>query len=307
MIALRWLGLATLSAALVSLAIGCGDDTGTGGTGAEGGQGGVPSEGGASCEDKGGQCLAVPEGFKGPIELHDDGIATCTNPAFEGGYEEGTITAADAECGCACQPSGCTWAGVAFGTTDCTGEPTSVTIDDGCVPLPAGGPFSSVTVTVSDAGTCENDAAPATIPPVAFDPKVDGCNVNLDLCDVGVLCFPESVKTYCIYSTTETACPAGFDESHHVYQPDDLTDTRDCSCTCTGDPTCDPATTLFSDDACATSNGTADDNCSNNDTQSAITALQVDDPIGSCGAPETEVAGGVTVTGPGVLVCCLSQ
>lgn len=299
---------------LIATLIGCGDDETTpAGGGGTGGSGGGGAEGGASCEDLGGRCLALPDGFEGPIELHDNGIATCTNPAFQGGYEGDPFVAPDATCGCACgaPDAACELEAVAHDDVDCdiTGSISDVTLPSGvCTAVENGAdPTLGLVMTATPSGACISDEAPATRPAVAFEPKVDGCNVNLDTCDGVVSCFPDSVKTYCIFSETETECPSGFDVAHRVVRTVDLEDTRDCACTCGGgDITCAPTLDLFSDDACATAvSGTAGE-CVAGEQGEAISSVMADGGVvANCSAATNEVTGSVEVAGSGILVCCV--
>lgn len=321
----RLLTAAFATTALVVLgasAIGCGDSEGPlGGSGGDetGGTGGTGA-GEPTCQDKGGQCLAIPEGFLGPIEIHDDGIATCTNAAFQGGYDDQELTFEPAECGCTCTSEAtCTFTATAYDNGQCSeGKALFTSFDlaeDGScttAPILKLTPVEGVFVGATpDTEECTNDGAQANIAPVAFDPPVDGCNVTLDPCEAGVICFPDSVKTYCVYSDTETSCPSSFPVERRVIREEDVTDTRDCTCAC-GDGTvdCSVDVALFTDDACTNElTAVQEGNCfSGDDGQDILSVTGTTTATDTCGDATTEnVTGDVTITGEGVLVCCLAE
>lgn len=322
----RLLTAAFAMTALVVLgasATGCGDSEGPlGGSGGEppvgggGGGGGEPT-----CQEKGGQCLEVPDGFLGPIEIHDDGIATCTNAAFQGGYEDEELTFEPAECGCACSTGAdCTFEGVTvYDNSSCSDgkaffQEFDLVADGSCTPTPnlKGIDRQSVLVLAAPSTeVCVSDGVPANLSLVSFEPPVDGCNVTLDSCEAGILCFPDSVKTYCVYSDTETSCPASFPVERRVIREEDVTDTRDCTCTCgAGTVDCGAAITLFTDDTCtAELNQLSKADCyAGDDGQDIAGVTGTVTPTDDCGDTTTQnVTGDVTVTGGGVLVCCLEE
>lgn len=321
----RLLTAAFAMTALVMLgasATGCGDSEGPlGGSGGEPPGGGGGGGGEPTCQDKGGQCLAVPDGFLGPIEIHDDGIATCTNAAFQGGYEEQELTFEPAECGCACSTGAdCTFEGAtAYDNGSCSSgkaffQGFDLPADGSCTGTPEFKGIdreSVLAVATPSTETCTSDDAPANLSPLNFEPPVDGCNVTLDACDAGVICFPDSVKTYCVYSDTETSCPSSFPVERRVIRDEDITDTRDCTCTC-GDGTvdCTADITLFTDDACANElNQISKGDCyAGDDGQDIVSVIATVTPADTCGDTATQnVVGDVTVTGAGVLVCCLEE
>jgi hypothetical protein len=51
-------------------------------------------------------------------------------------------------------------------------------------------------------------------------------------CDTGGFCVPDG---YCISSNSVTECPAGYDLAQGIYAVSELSDTRDCTCSCTQD------------------------------------------------------------------------
>jgi len=301
----------TLSAALAA----CGDDTVAplGGTDQGGAPGTGGGEGGESCEDKGGQCLDLPPGFEGPVQVNDSGVATCTSEAFVGAFEEEAIIALDAECGCVCQVENatCPLTGVAYADAACGSINTATfTLLDTCIDLPDVGATSPLSIEIlnqaAPSADCTNDLAAAVVSPISFEPEVVGCNVNLDSCADGVVCVPQ-VGQYCVYSTTETACPAGFDEIHTLYREEDIDDTRDCECSC-GDATiaCTPMVSLFSATDCTgdlTEQNTAD--CySASGAPGLLGSALVDDGMAASCETTTAVTGAIDITGPGLLVCC---
>lgn len=302
---LRPSSLMVASIALVLAA--CGDDTSSStGGGAEGGGGAGEGGGPPACS---GACFAIPAGFQGPIELKDSGVAQCTNPEIEGGYADGTFEAPDAVCGCACAGANviCHADATLYEDASCSGASTELAADPpGCAEPPSG-TWLSVSIATSATGSCESDGAAATRPSVVFDPPVDGCGVNLDLCEGGDICFPETVLTYCVYSLTESECPAGFEDERRVIQAVDLDDTRDCSCSCgAGTITCSSDVTLSEDSMCISDLAAAGaGGCVSASGGQPIEGLEVaDEFVADCGAATESPSGSVSVGGNGVLVCC---
>ncbi|MBK8938630.1 MAG: hypothetical protein IPM79_13585 [Polyangiaceae bacterium] len=297
----------TLVTSVLLLAAACSDDTvaPTGG-GPEGGGGG--GEGGAPpvCT---GMCLAIPAGFQGPVELKDSGVAQCTNPDFEGGYIDGTFSAPEAQCGCACEAVNvtCQADATVYEDAACGGVGSELSADPpSWAEPPSSASWLSVSVATNATGSCQSDDGAAVRPAITFDQEVDGCGVNLDLCEGGDTCFPESVLTYCVYSFVQSECPEGFEDERRVIQLVDLEDTRDCSCACgAGTITCSSEVTIF-EDACVTGLAATDaGGCVSADGGQPIAALEVADSFtADCGEPTTSPSGDVTVTGEGVLVCC---
>lgn len=291
----------------------CGDDTLPGGGSDQGGSPGAGGgQGGDDCADGGGQCLVVPAGFVGPVQVNDNGVATCVSEAFHGAFEASAIFAPDAICGCACAADGaaCSLAGLAFSDGACEAvDPVSFELDAGaCVDLPdvdAASPLGVQLQADPTAADCVNDLAPAMLPPIAFEPNVVGCNVNIDSCAGGGVCVPQ-VGRYCIHSTTETSCPAGFEESHTVLREADVTDTRECECGCgAATVTCAPAISLFSGADC-----TGDlvhlsvSDCHFARGTPPLGSALVDDGLVATCETTTTASGGIDVTGAGMLLCC---
>jgi hypothetical protein len=293
-------------ALVTALIIACGDDSSSGGssTGAGGTGGGTGGEGGLSCEDQGGTCLAAPAGFKGPVELSDSGATSCTNEAFEGTYVGEEFEAVPAECNCACAPeTACALEVTAFGDTGCLSGPEAVSVTSGvCQAAP---PDTLALTVEATLGTCQSDGATASVPSIKFTPYVVGCSVNLNDCDASTICVP-STRKYCFWSETESTCPSGFDEQLNVLRREDFSDDRDCTCDCgLGDVACAPSVELFSDATCTTAEAATDTaGCNATNSGQAAASLRVNaNATGQCELT-TQVVGTVVQSGAGILVCC---
>lgn len=300
-------------------AFACGDDTTSSATGA-GGTGGGTSTGGAgggelTCKQRGGDCVAIPAGWKGPVRINDD-VATCTSTAFNGGFDAESLVQQDPICACDCvaEGAGCTVTATLFSDAACSTMATaqSLELPDGvCTAAPTveGADAGSFTVAVtSTSGSCVSDEVPADVPTISFEPTVVGCNVPIYACEdeLDKTCIP-STATYCLYSETETACPDGFTDQHTLYASADVTDTRACGCTCDAlDVGCAPSAAAWSDAACSVSQAVSDAmGCTTVTAPSALAALTVDAQLtATCGAPTTAISGGLELTGTGLLVCC---
>lgn len=291
--------------------IACGDDDGAGGSGA-----GTEQGGGGEAPGCSGVCLVIPEGFEGPIEIHDSGVAACTNQRFSGGYVDDAFTAPPAVCGCACgaPDAACEYEATVHENSDCSGSSLALDTTVGaCLEVDElGVPARGLQLAATPSGTCASDGAAAILPALQFDPEVDGCGVNLDACEEGGtdLCFPVSVKTYCVYSETATECPAGFTDQRRVIRPEDMTDTRDCSCDCEpGDVSCEPTVELGTDTMCtAALDEAATGDCWAGPAGEAFLGVELTDGVvADCGEPTQAASGTVEVAGEGVLVCCVPE
>ncbi|NUP13879.1 MAG: hypothetical protein HOW73_48205 [Polyangiaceae bacterium] len=308
-----WVSLWFVASSFVA---GCSDDggTGAGGEGNGGQDTGGDGSGGAepACDPASDACIAIPNGFEGPVELHEGDETTCSQRGFEGGYFDAPFEAAPAECACSCDAvtAICHAEATIYDDASCSGFGTTIDADPPfCTELPDDGTaWLGVTIETYGDGVCLSDATPGVRPPIVFDPPVVGCEVELASCGEGSLCFEGVAAPLCIYSLTETQCPAGFEDEHRVLQVVDLDDKRDCECTCgEGIIYCDEAVSLGGDSMCIQGpNATTSGGCTTSTNGEPFVSIELEDSYTAhCSDVTYTPNGSVTVGGGGVLVCCM--
>ena len=289
------------------------------------------SDGDADCADS--DCVDVgcvdPGGtWEGPGILYD-GPAAMAAPCppnfpaliFEGFGNPVQEDASCTPCTCSTPTVTCTPAALtAFGNANCTGGSDALvqpTADNTCQMItPAAGTDSyramAPTVNASD---CDDDGGDATVPPPqagSLGRLCAGSTLGNAGCDgPGEVCAPSAIDApfegkVCVWRIGEHGCPSGFPDQHTF--SDTLDDDRGCTdCNC-GDPmaTCTVTTTVYSDNACATSLATV---LNNNTCVTATVGLSITNTrttTGACAASGGNPTGDVDL-GPNRLTVCCAQ
>lgn len=227
---------------------GGGDDADTpdGGGGSDAGDGGtVPScAGGLTCEP------GAPAGWTGPIVLltgPGDGTApscpaTAPTTAFT---TRSAMTAAPADCDCACTPPPSGTMSCGSGTLQTNGNSFCValgtnhsTVADGecrsISSLPSTGRWQVTSPPFSTSASGCTPVPSTTLPPVAWGASHRGCGIATPTaCGDAQVCLPprESGERLCVYVEGEATCPAAFPVP--LATAEGSTDGRSCTaCTC---------------------------------------------------------------------------
>jgi hypothetical protein len=270
-------------------------------------------------------CVAVPEGWMGPVVLR---TSTATQECPDGYPDLESIGGTDllapaAQCDCSCGAAAGTTCALAttlhyWGTdpTCSNGTPvgsynlfTTVCNDLNAV-LPANTYFQVEPVLV-DGGSCTAEQTMSLDPPV-FVKTSSTCGGAelLEGCEGGEVCAPRANgDAMCVWQDGDADCPEGF-EGQRSLTHRSIDDTRSCDdCTC-GDPLglCDGASiTMFANvcnppiSALLDVTGECDLGSAASATRSAIFA--VGEPNAFCVASDAVATGVATPTDP-VTVCC---
>lgn len=289
--------------------------------------GGESSTGAASCPSSH-ACVAVPEGWSGPVlwresfDPSEDLECPDAYPLLEavGGAN---LDAPAAECGCECGEATGTSCALAttlhyWGTdpTCSTGTPVqsynlfTTVCNDLHATLPANSYFQVVPVEV-EGGSCVGQQS-AEIEDAVFGKLGSTCGgaEMLEGCDGGEVCAPRaSGDALCVWQDGDSDCPDGYDDDRTVVHRT-IDDTRSCNeCTC-GEPRglCDTASiTMFSNvcnppiSSLMATTGECELGSASSVTRSAI--FDVGTPNAFCVATPAVAVGVATPTDP-VTVCC---
>ncbi len=249
----------------------------SGGTGLEDCTNGVDDDGDnkADCEDTkcqsvGYQCLALPDGWDGPVALYEgpNTSVTCEGNYATGGPNGGkNLNAPNAMCSaCSCgAPNGAitchfpdlsvyenascgggyrwTFAGADLETNgvqsgDCFGAQDPFSGPNGELPSAA-----STTAPPTTGGSCVPSGGAPTTPSPSWNTNARSCALSGGIAPTGCgtnSCVPPTAGGFnlgaCVYKDGDQSCPTGSFSFKHLYYTDS-NDSRDCTaCTC-GTPT----------------------------------------------------------------------
>lgn len=216
---------------------GGGSDAGDGGT--------VPScSGGLTCEP------GAPAGWSGPIVLvtgpGDAAAPSCPATAPSTAFTtRSAMTAAPADCGCACTPPSAAAMSCGSGTLQTIGSSFCAalgtnhsTLADGecrSIPsLPTSGRWTVSSPPFSTSATGCTPAPSTTLPPITWGASHRGCGIGTPVgCGDAQVCVPprEAGERLCVYVDGDAACPPAFPVS--LATAEDATEGRSCSaCSC---------------------------------------------------------------------------
>jgi hypothetical protein len=269
-------------------------------------------------------CLAVPEGWNGPIAAHDaDGAVAA--PWCAEDYSVASLlaysglAASAAVCGCECDaPVDVECPSPTLteydDQTNCTIQAPDATFDlaDGCNEL---GFFDDVLMRLNipdpDLGavSCTPNAT-ESVSAVVWDRQVAGCGLGESpaACDAGS-CIPTPDEgALCVWLDGDQACPAGdFSERQLIHR--DVDDSRVCSaCTC-GDAegSCPGTMTLYAGVACSAGSpgDGGDGDCVGVDTPARSVRYLPEPADISCAPSNSSPIGSATPT-DAVTLCCIA-
>ncbi|MFO0547991.1 MAG: hypothetical protein U0271_06365 [Polyangiaceae bacterium] len=252
-------------------------------------------------------CPDTPAPFEAVFRVDD---LSCGTTAISGGIigSVSPFTYSAATCACSCD-EGCEPLKLTGHTdTICSAGAVSVgfaPFDGSCVAI-ATPNTKSVAYAAKSAMTCTLNQLPAVKPAVDFAQPFAGCAVDSVCAEKGALCVPsDSTANYCLVTAVDTPCPTGFDNPVRALRNTDLTDTRDCTCSC-AEPMAECATSIagFADASCVMAAGTATTTClaaTNNGLLGGLKNTGL--PTATCAAPFTALTGDV-VESSETLLCC---
>jgi len=285
--------------------------------------------GGPSCPEESHACVAVPDGWTGPVLLREpedpEARAQCPKAYPDATPAGGAdLEAEAAECGCSCgDAAGATCALATtlnyWGTDPTCSEGTPVeslnvftTICNALgLNIPSDSYFQVEPVLV-EGGACAPEAA-LNVPPATFGRNgltcggaelLEGCDDDAEVC----VPRPDG-ESLCVWQAGDEDCPEGFEGRRELYHQA-LDDQRACNeCTC-GDPVglCDNAVITMFANVCnppvsgsIIASGECYPGSAIQPTQSAI--FDVGDPSAFCVAGAAVATGDATPTEP-LTVCC---
>jgi len=261
-----------------------------------------------------GTCMAIPNGWAGPVELSVGTSPPTCGPKFAGSQSvlHDDLVALPATCDCSCgAPSGATCT-VNFGghcqaaPGTCDGPVTPYGTSSGCMSMSVWCSSIDISTPSVTGGACAPNATKNVPAPTWSTTAISCAPTSTSGCLSGSACVPDADPQFhlCVEHDGDVACPSGFPSRTVAYA--DVDDARDCSmCSC-GAPTgvgCTGSVSMYSDGACTsvTKGGYPTPNCISE--SGAFIGYDGTATGGSCSASSVSPTGTATPASPTTLCC----